>query len=116
MSDVIFYEKPGCIGNQQQKILLSSQGCLLDVRDLLSEPWTATRLRPFFADKPVREWFNLSAPRVKSGQLDIQGLDEQQAIALMLDTPSIIKRPLLDTGSQRHVGFKPEQYAQIFEE
>jgi Spx/MgsR family transcriptional regulator len=43
-------------------------------------------------------------------------IDEASAIALMLDTPSIIKRPLLDTGSQRHVGFKPEQYAQIFEE
>ena len=43
-------------------------------------------------------------------------IDEASAIALMLETPSIIKRPLLDTGSQRHVGFKPEQYAKIFEE
>ena len=43
-------------------------------------------------------------------------IDEAAAIALMLETPSIIKRPLLDTGSQRHVGFKPEQYAQIFAE
>ena len=43
-------------------------------------------------------------------------IDEASAIALMLETPSIIKRPVLDTGSQRHVGFKPEQYAKIFEE
>ena len=43
-------------------------------------------------------------------------IDEASAIALMLETPSIIKRPVLDTGSQRHVGFKPEQYTQIFEE
>lgn len=41
-------------------------------------------------------------------------IDEASAIALMLETPSIIKRPVLDTGKQRHVGFKPEQYAQIF--
>lgn len=41
-------------------------------------------------------------------------IDEASAIALMLETPSIIKRPVLDTGKERHVGFKPEQYAQIF--
>ena len=41
-------------------------------------------------------------------------IDEASAIALMLDTPSIIKRPVLDTGDARHVGFKPEQYKGIF--
>ncbi len=41
-------------------------------------------------------------------------IDEASAIALMLETPSIIKRPVLDTGKQRYVGFKPEQYKQIF--
>lgn len=42
------------------------------------------------------------------------GIDEQSAIRLMLETPSIIKRPVLDTGDAIHVGFKPEQYAAIF--
>jgi Spx/MgsR family transcriptional regulator len=41
-------------------------------------------------------------------------IDETSAIALMIETPSIIKRPVLDTGKQRHVGFKPDQYEQIF--
>jgi Spx/MgsR family transcriptional regulator len=40
-------------------------------------------------------------------------IDEASAIALMLETPSIIKRPVLDTGASRHVGFKPEQYEKI---
>jgi len=40
-------------------------------------------------------------------------IDEASAIALMLETPSIIKRPVLDTGTARHVGFKPEQYEKI---
>jgi arsenate reductase len=42
------------------------------------------------------------------------GIDEASAIALMCDSPSIIKRPVLDTGRQRHLGFRPEQYEQIF--
>jgi Spx/MgsR family transcriptional regulator len=41
-------------------------------------------------------------------------IDETSAIKLMLETPSIIKRPLLDTAKARHVGFKPEQYATLF--
>jgi arsenate reductase len=41
-------------------------------------------------------------------------IDEASAIALMRETPSIIRRPVLDTGRARYVGFKPEQYEQIF--
>lgn len=42
------------------------------------------------------------------------GIDRDSSLELMLETPSIIKRPLLDTGSTLYVGFKPEQYAEIF--
>jgi arsenate reductase-like glutaredoxin family protein len=38
------------------------------------------------------------------------GLDQGKAIALMLDQPSMIKRPVLDTGKGLIVGFKPEIY------
>jgi arsenate reductase len=41
-------------------------------------------------------------------------IDAASARQLMLDNPGIIKRPLLDTGSQRHVGFKAEEYAKLF--
>ncbi len=42
------------------------------------------------------------------------GIGLESAIGLMLETPSIIKRPVLDTGDGIHVGFKPEHYTQIF--
>ncbi len=41
---------------------------------------------------------------------DKQGLDEQKAIALMLDQPAMIKRPVLDLGGKLIVGFKPDIY------
>jgi arsenate reductase len=37
-------------------------------------------------------------------------LDAQKAIALMLEQPSMIKRPVLDLGDRLLVGFKPELY------
>ncbi len=42
-------------------------------------------------------------------------IDEASAIALMLETPGIIKRPVLDTGKSRHVGFNPADYEQLFQ-
>ncbi|MGJ4889522.1 ArsC family reductase [Bradyrhizobium sp. HKCCYLR20261] len=40
-----------------------------------------------------------------------EGLTESKAIALMLAQPSMIKRPVLDLGTKRVVGFKPDLYA-----
>ncbi|AMS43813.1 MULTISPECIES: ArsC family reductase [Aminobacter] len=39
-----------------------------------------------------------------------EGLDAEKAITLMHAQPSMIKRPMLDLGSHRLVGFKPEAY------
>ncbi|MDF2177741.1 ArsC family reductase [Aliiglaciecola sp. CAU 1673] len=41
-------------------------------------------------------------------------LNEQKAIALMLAHPAMIKRPLLVNGDTYQVGFKPQQYEQLF--
>ena len=38
-------------------------------------------------------------------------LDAKKAMALMLAQPSMIKRPVLDLGKKRLVGFKPDVYA-----
>jgi len=40
-----------------------------------------------------------------------EGLDEHSALAIILENPTLIKRPLLDTGQQRFVGFKDDIYA-----
>lgn len=40
-------------------------------------------------------------------------IDEASALALMLEQPAMIKRPVLDTGSQRKVGFKDSEYAEL---
>lgn len=42
---------------------------------------------------------------------DRADLDEEKAIALMLAEPTMIKRPVLDLGDRRLVGFKPDVYA-----
>jgi arsenate reductase len=41
---------------------------------------------------------------------DKANLTEAKAIKLMMSNPSMIKRPVLDLGRKRLVGFKPETY------
>ena len=42
------------------------------------------------------------------------GLDAAKAVALMVEQPSMIKRPVLDVGGALVVGFKAERYAEVF--
>ena len=41
-------------------------------------------------------------------------LNERKAIALMLEQPSMIKRPVLEKGARLLVGFKPAEYQAAF--
>lgn len=41
-------------------------------------------------------------------------LNETGAVVLMMTQPSLIKRPVLDLGKARHLGFNPETYTQLF--
>jgi arsenate reductase len=46
---------------------------------------------------------------------DKAGLDEEKAIRLMVQAPTMIKRPVLVTGDTVMTGFKPDLYASIFQ-
>ncbi|MBY4678030.1 ArsC family reductase [Marinobacterium arenosum] len=43
-------------------------------------------------------------------------IDGDSAIQVMLDNPAAIKRPLLDSGAQRTLGFKEAEYQTLFAE
>ncbi|WP_349573199.1 ArsC/Spx/MgsR family protein [Azotobacter salinestris] len=102
---VIFYEKPGCGGNRRQKTLLQEHGVELEVRDLLSTPWTRERLEPFFAGLEKDAMVNTAAPKIKSGEVDVAALSRDELIEKMLAEPLLIKRPLLEVGETLVCGF-----------
>ncbi|ACK70272.1 nitrogenase-associated protein [Gloeothece citriformis PCC 7424] len=107
MVKVIFYEKPGCINNTKQKALLSAAGHEVEAHSLLNTPWTPESLRPFFGSRPVVEWFNYTAPRIKSGEVIPNQLDEVTALSLMIADPLLIRRPLIQVEDIYQVGFDP---------
>ncbi len=107
MTHLVFFEKPGCCGNARQSAALRAAGHTLDRRNLLATPWTPESLLAFLAPLPVPEWFNRAAPRVKNGEVQPDTLDAQAALALLLQDPLLIRRPLMQRtdNNTRHVGF-----------
>jgi len=41
-------------------------------------------------------------------------INQQSALKLMLEQPTLIKRPVLDAGNQIHVGFNTDHYTSLF--
>ena len=105
MATVYFYEKPVCLNNTRQKRLLTAAGHQVVAHNLLTEAWLPERLRAFFGALAVRDWFNYSAPAIKHGEIEPDQLTEQEALALMLENPLLIRRPLMQAGDSLMAGF-----------
>ncbi|MFA6922358.1 MAG: ArsC/Spx/MgsR family protein [Gallionella sp.] len=105
MTTVIFFEKPGCGNNTKQKLWLAASGHRVLAKNLLSEKWRKEELRPFFGELPVAQWFNPSAPAIKSGAVNPAVLDAETALSMMVIEPLLIRRPLMKVGDTCRAGF-----------
>jgi nitrogenase-associated protein len=105
MVTVVFFEKPGCGNNTRQKIWLSASGHTVETKDLLKEDWSEAKLRRFFGDTPVADWFNLASPRLKSGEVNPSALTADTALSMMIADPLLIRRPLMEVNGVCCAGF-----------
>ncbi|WFU39767.1 ArsC/Spx/MgsR family protein [Bradyrhizobium sp. CB82] len=108
MATVLFWQKPGCATNARQIRALEAAGHRVVAKNLLTELWTAPNLLTFFGDTPVRSWFNPAAPQVKSGAVKPVSINAIDAIALLLENPLLIRRPLIEASNMKCAGFDRE--------
>ncbi len=91
---------------------LDGHGVTYDFHDYKSEGITKEKLREWSNEVGWETLLNRAGTTFrKLADGDKDGLNEKKALALMLAQPSMIKRPVLDLGGRRLVGFKPEVYA-----
>ncbi|ACF44312.1 thioredoxin domain-containing protein [Pelodictyon phaeoclathratiforme] len=105
MATILFYEKPGCRNNNRQKAMLELSGHTLETVNLLEYAWSKEELAAYLGDKPVADCFNPAAPMIKSGELNPQSFTREEAIAMMIQQPLLIKRPLMKIGGHHLQGF-----------
>ncbi|MDP2153326.1 MAG: ArsC/Spx/MgsR family protein [Methylotenera sp.] len=108
MTMILFYEKPGCANNTKQKMMLAAAGHTVWAKSILTEAWTNERLLTFFGNRPVAEWFNRAAPKVKSGKVVPEQIQAEKALEMMLAEPILIRRPLIAANGRFEVGFEHE--------
>ena len=97
-------------------------------RDWLATQKIDYRFHDFRVDglteSQVKEWINTlgldtlvnkrSTTWKELDEATKSGFDTQTAVAVIVNNPTLIKRPLLDTGKQQQVGFKAADYARVF--
>ncbi len=114
MKTIHFYEKPGCVNNTRQKQLLMESGVYLKTYDLTKTIWSRDELGAFFKGLPLSQWFNPTAPLITSGELDPDGLNEDEALTAMIQHPLLIRRPLMRLDDECLCGFEPQQIKERF--
>ncbi len=112
---IALYGIPNCDTMKKARVWLTEHGVDYAFHDYKKAGIDEKMLRAWVAELGWQALLNTRGMMWRKVPQEVRdSIGEESAIALMLETPSIIKRPVLDTGGQRHVGFKPDQYAQIF--
>jgi Spx/MgsR family transcriptional regulator len=112
---MILYGIPNCGTMKKARAWLDEHGVEYSFHDYKKAGLDESRLRDWVAELGWEQLINKRGQMWRKLDPAVRdNLDEARAIAVMLETPSIIRRPVLDTGSARHVGFSEEQYQAIF--
>lgn len=102
---------PNCDTIKKARTWLADRGIYYSFHDYKKAGIEEKRLREWVRELGWEVLLNRAGSTFRSlPETDKQGLDAEKAISLMLANPSMIKRPVLDIGTQRIVGFKPEIY------
>ncbi|MBM6579229.1 ArsC family reductase [Microvirga sp. BT689] len=111
MASVTLYGIRNCDTVKKARAWLAGRGVSYAFHDYKAEGIDRARLESWVREVGWETLLNRAGTTFrKLPDADKAGLDEGRAMALMLDQPSMIKRPVLDLGGRLVVGFKPELY------
>jgi arsenate reductase len=112
---ITLYGIKNCDTMKKARAWLDSKGVAYTFHDYKAEGIDRARLESWARDIGWDVLLNRAGTTFrKLPEADKTGLDEGRAIALMLDQPSMIKRPVLDLDGQIIVGFKPSNMRRRF--
>lgn len=94
---------------------LDQQGITYHFHDVRADGLTAAQVATWLDTLGLETLVNKRSTTWKNLAADVRdNFTREQAERVILDEPTLIKRPLLDTGKSLHVGFRATEYQQIF--
>lgn len=108
------YGIPNCDTMKKARAWLLEQGIAYQFHDYKKEGIDEAKLRAWVEKVGWEVLLNRRGMMWRKVPQEVKDrIDQASAIGLMLETPSIIKRPVLESADTLLVGFKAEDYAGI---
>ncbi|MBU0557208.1 MAG: arsenate reductase [Alphaproteobacteria bacterium] len=112
---IVLHGTPNCDTVKKARKWLDDHGVAYDFRDYKKTPPTRDELSGWSANLGWEVLLNRAGTTFRKLPEDAKtDLDEGKALSLMVEHPSMIKRPVVTGGGDTLVGFKPEQWAAAF--
>jgi len=118
MSRLTIYQYPKCSTCRSAVKWLQSQGHELQLQHIAEQPPSVKELRVLVANSglDLKKFFNTSGEVYKALDLKnkLPGLSELEQLELLASHGMLIKRPIVTDGQKVTVGYKEEQYAEVW--
>ena len=116
MSDVTLYGISNCDTIKKAKNWLDKEGIDYSFHDYRKQGLDSDMLTPWVDSLGWEALLNRRGTTWRKLPDDVkQNIERDSAINIMLENPSIIKRPLLIKGDEQYLGFKDSHYGEIFQ-
>ena len=112
---VTLYGIPHCDKVRKARRWLADHAVAYRFHDFRKHGLDEPLLRAWVAELGWEALLNRSGTTWRSASDEVKArLDAESAIAFMLKAPAAIKRPVLDSGRVREVGFSESRYQSLF--
>ncbi|MCE0556797.1 ArsC family reductase [Motilimonas sp. E26] len=111
----LVYGIKNCDTIKKAKAWLTKNDIAFEFHDYRVEGINEKMIADFFAHLPWQEVVNKRGTTYRQLSDEVKAnLSAETALALLVEHPAMIKRPLLIHNGQYYLGFKADQYAEIF--
>lgn len=107
---------PNCDTVKKARKWLETHNLSYQFQDIRQTPLTLEQLQGWSAQVGWTALFNKRSTSYRAlDDATKASLDEETALALILETPTLMKRPVVETGSELLVGFQAKTYQSLLE-
>ena len=115
MTGIVVYGIKSCDTMKKAMTWLNDHGVAYEFHDYKKQGADADVLKAAIAEHGWDKVINRAGTTWRKLPEDVRAsMGPNEAVAVALDNPSIIKRPLLSMNGKTFLGFKPDQYKILF--
>lgn len=115
MTAATLYHNSRCSKSRQALALLEARGCEITIVEYLKNPPNKKTLKTLlgYLKIPAKDLIRIKENDFKALSLNWETLSEEAALAVLVDNPKLIERPIVVVGKRAVVARPPERVAEL---